>query len=36
MVTISKTEGEYLYINLLNFKDKEEQEKWFTIMELFY
>ena len=33
MVTVSKTTGEYLYINLLNFKDKAEQEKWYNIIK---
>ncbi len=33
MVTISKTSGEHLYINLLNFKDKEDQEKWYKIIK---
>lgn len=33
MIKISKTDGEHLYINLLNFKDKEEQEKYYKIIK---
>jgi|APSaa5957512622_1039677.scaffolds.fasta_scaffold427877_2 hypothetical protein len=34
-VKISKTDGEHLYINLLNFKDVDEQEQvYFKIKDL--